>query len=174
MAGVSEAHPADRPGPLLAACRGVALLGGALLVLTSLLTTASVLKRWAVNDSIRGDFELVQIGAGLAVLAFLPFGTMQRANILVDTFTLWLPRRLQEAMDGFWNLVWAAVALVLAERMLVGARETLVSNTETMVLGLPTWWAVGLGALAFALTGLAALRWAWNLFGGRGETRPDG
>ncbi len=168
---MSLSHPGDRPGPLHAACRGAALLGGATLVATSLLTTASVLKRWAVNDPIRGDFELIQIGAGLAVLGFFAYGTMQRANIIVDTFTGWLPRRVQDAMDAIWNLIWAAVTLILAERAFIGARETLTSNTQTMVLGLPTWWAVALGALCFALTGLAALRWGWRLFHPRGSRR---
>lgn len=134
-----------------------------MLLATAALTTASVLKRWAVNDPIRGDFELIQIGSGLAVLGFFAYGTMQRANIFVDTFTGWLPRRVQDAMDAAWNLVWAAMMLAMAERMVIGAGDMLRTNTQTMVLGLPTWWAVGLGAAAFALTGLAALFWGWRL-----------
>ncbi|WP_426957116.1 TRAP transporter small permease [Muricoccus radiodurans] len=166
---MSEASAGGRPGPILRACRAAALIGGALLIATSLLTTVSVLKRWAVNDPIRGDFELVSLGSGVAVLALLAYGTAQRTNIMVDTFTTWLPRRVQLAMDGFWNLVWGVVAIVLAERMVLGAQETLTSHTQTMVLGLPTWWAVGIGVLAFALTGLAALAWAFRLFGGRAD-----
>lgn len=164
MSGARAEAPS---GLLFRTCRAAALAGGALLVATSLLTTASVLKRWAVNDPIRGDFELVSIGAGVAVLALFAYGTAQRANIIVDSFTGWLPPRTQDAMDGIWNLVWAAVTLVLAERMLVGARETFATNTQTMVLGLPTWWAVGIGALAFLLSGLAALRWTLRLIGRR-------
>ena len=58
--------------------------------------------------------------------------------------------------------------MVLAERLFVGARETLATGTTTMVLGLPTWWAVGLAALGFAATALAALYWVVRLLQGRG------
>ena len=54
----------------------------------------------------------------------------------------------------------------LAERLLVGARETLASGTVTMVIGLSTWWAIGIGALCFAATALAALAWTWRLLRG--------
>jgi TRAP-type C4-dicarboxylate transport system permease small subunit len=87
---------------------------------------------------------------------------------VVDTFTGWLPRRVAGAVDAFWMLVWAAAAALLAERLFQGARETLGSGTTTMVLGLPTWWAVGLGALAFAATALAALAWVPRLARGEG------
>lgn len=151
-----------RLGTALALAGGVALLGIALL------TTVSVLKRWLTSQPVPGDFELVSIGSGLAVLGFLAYGTLMRTNIMVDTFTTWLPRRAQQAMDAFWTLVWAGVAAVLAERLWVGAGETLRTGTTTMVLGLPTWWAVGLGALGFAATALAALYWVVRLLRGQG------
>ena len=57
---------------------------------------------------------------------------------------------------------------MLAERLFVGARETWRTGTTTMVLGLPTWWAIGLGALAFAATAVAALYWTVRFARGRG------
>jgi TRAP-type C4-dicarboxylate transport system permease small subunit len=101
-------------------------------------------------------------------MGFLAYGTVTRSNILVDSFTGWLPRRVNEMIDAVWMLVWAAVAGVLAERLFVGARETWRTGTTTMVLGLPTWWAIGLGALAFAATALAALYWVVRFLRGRG------
>ena len=79
-----------------------------------------------------------------------------------------MPRRVAGAVDAFWALAWAATAALLAERLLRGALDTLGSGTTTMVLGLPTWWAVGLGALAFAAAALAALAWVPRLFRGEG------
>ena len=149
-------------------CGLLALGGGAVLLGIALLTCWSVAQRWLTSRPVPGDFELVSIGSGVAVLGFLAWGTVRRASILVDTFTGWLPRRATAAIDAFWTLVWAAAAALLAERLLQGARETLASGTTTMVLGLPTWWAVGSGALAFAATALAALAWLPRLLRGEG------
>jgi TRAP-type C4-dicarboxylate transport system permease small subunit len=155
-------------GPVATVATLLAFAGGLVLLLTALLSTTSVLRRWITYQPIPGDFELVSLGAGLGVLGVLAYGTLMRTNILVDTFTSALPRRVRAAVDAFWNLVWAVIALLLAERMAVGALETLRSGTATMVLLLPTWWAVGLGALCFAATGAAGLYWALRLARGRG------
>ncbi len=155
-------------GPVGRLAQGLAFGGGLALLGAAGLTTTSVLRRWLTNQPIPGDFELVSLGAGIAVLGFLAHGTLMRANILVDSFTTWLPRSVTARMDGVWMLVWAGVAALLAERLWVGAREMLASGTTTMVLGLPVWWAVGIGALGFLATALAALAWSWRLLRGRG------
>ena len=155
-------------GPVARLAGLFALAGGAALLATALLSTASVVRRWLTSQPIPGDFELVSLGSGLAVMGFLAYGTLLRTNILVDSFTGWLPRGVTRAMDAFWMLVWCGVAAVIAERLLLGARETLRTGTTTMVLGLPTWWAIGLGAACFAATALAALYWAVRLLQGRG------
>ncbi|GGJ01476.1 hypothetical protein GCM10011320_05450 [Neoroseomonas lacus] len=145
------------------------MAGGLMLLATAFMVAASVLMRWLASAPITGDVEMVQIGGGLAVLGFLAYGTLMRSNIFVDSFTTWLPRRVTQAIDGFWNLVWGVTALVLAERMAVGATEALGNGSTTMgLLGIPIWWAIGIGALCFAVTGLMALTWAERLARGRG------
>jgi TRAP-type C4-dicarboxylate transport system permease small subunit len=166
--GDSVSTPAPPRGATARAGAALALAGGAVLLGIALLTCWSVAQRWVTAQPVPGDFELVSLGSGLAVLGFLAWGTVRRASIVVDTFTAWLPRRAAGAVDAFWMLVWAAVAALLAERLLRGALDTLRSGTTTMVLGLPTWWAVGLGALAFAATALAALAWLPRLWRGEG------
>ncbi|MBO1076285.1 TRAP transporter small permease subunit [Roseomonas marmotae] len=144
------------------------MAGGVILLLAAGLSTASVLRRWLTSQSIPGDFELISIGSGLGAFGFLAYGTLARSNILVDTATTWLPRRVNRAIDGFWTLIWAVVLLVLAERMAQGALETLRSGTTTMVLGLSTWWAIGIGAACLGATALVALRWVGWLWRGQG------
>lgn len=136
---------------------GLALAGGATLLLTAAITTWSVLQRWIVGQPLPGDFEIAAIGAGIAVAGFLAMGTLRGANILVDTFTSWLPPRATRAIDAFWALVWAAVAAILAWRLILGALETRANGTNTLVLAVPTWWAVGLCAIGFAATVATAI-----------------
>ncbi len=149
--------------------RALAFLGGAALLTGATITTVSVMLRWATSQPIRGDFEMVSIASGLGVVGFIAYGTMVRANILVDSFTSWLPPRITAVMDAFWTLVWAAVAIWLTERLAVGALDTWRSGTRTIgLLAIPYWWAVAIGALCFAAAGLAALWWIPRLLRGHG------
>jgi TRAP-type C4-dicarboxylate transport system permease small subunit len=152
--------------PLLA--RALAFLGGASLLVAACVTTVSVVLRWLTSQPIRGDFEIVSIASGVGVLGFLAHGTLMRSNILVDSFTTWLPRRVTGVIDAFWMLVWAGLALWIAERLVLGAWDSWRSGTRTIgLLALPYWWAIGLGALCFAATALAALWWLPRLVRGR-------
>jgi len=170
--GAAEAVPAPNAaprGPVARLATGFAIAGGMALLGVAFLVTTSVLLRWVAGQPVQGDIEMVQLGGGLAVLGFLAHGTIMRANIFVDSFTGWLPRRVNQAIDAFWNLVWGVVALVLAERMAVGAMEAASSRTTTIgLLAVPIWWAIALGAACFAATGLAALYWVQRLARGRG------
>jgi len=161
-------HGQDEGGWIGWLIRLTAFAGGVALLAGALLTTVSVVLRWSVSQPIPGDFEMVAIAAGLAVSGFLGWGTLRRSNILVDSLTSFLPARVTGAMDGIWMLVWAAIAFLLAERMAIGAIETLRSGTTTMVLLLPTWWAVALGAFGLLVVVPAALLWAWRMMLGRG------
>lgn len=137
----------DRAGTALA------YTGGAILVAVALLVTASVLRRWLNGDPIPGDFDLVEVGIALASFAFLPLCALRRGNILIDSFTTRLPQRVQRSLDGFWGLVYAVVAAVLAWRLLLGGLDTVHSGTTSMMLGLPVGW--GMVACSFALGFLA-------------------
>jgi len=133
-------------------------MGGGVLLATALLTVVSVLLRWTTSQPVRGDFELVSLGSGVAVLCFLAWGSVTRSNILVDSFTTWLPARVNAIVDAFWSLVWAATTLLIAERMWQGMFDTWRNGMRTIgLLALPYWWAIGLGAFCFGLTGIAAL-----------------
>jgi TRAP-type C4-dicarboxylate transport system permease small subunit len=148
--------------------RALAFLGGASLLVAACVTTVSVLLRWLTSQPIRGDFEIVSIASGVGVHGFLAYGTLMRSNILVDSFTTWLPRRVTGVIDAAWMLVWAVVTLWIAERLVLGAWDSWRSGTRTIgLLALPYWWAIGIGALCFAATGLAALWWLPRLVRGR-------
>ncbi len=134
-----------------------AVAGGIVLLAAGLLTCASVLRRWLDGRAIRGDFELVSLASAIALFAAFAFAAARGANVAVTSFTAWLPRRLQSAIDTIWLLLWAGVCFLLAERLFVTASELHATGTVTMALGMSTWWVAAIGAVAFALAGLAAL-----------------
>ena len=93
MTGSSlDAPPPQGAVPMLT--RALAFLGGAALLFAGCVTTLSVLLRWTTDHPVRGDFEIVSIAAGVGVAGFLAHGTLMRTNIIVDTFTTWLPARV--------------------------------------------------------------------------------
>jgi TRAP-type C4-dicarboxylate transport system permease small subunit len=150
-------------GLLGAATRGLAIAGGLLLMATAGLVTVSVLMRWLMASSVRGDIELVQIATALAVFAFLPICQAVRGNIVVDTFTNWLPAPARAGLDALWDLVYAATAMIIAWRLAVGAADTIRSHTVSMMLGLPTGWAIAACALMAVLLAIVSVATAWRL-----------
>jgi TRAP-type C4-dicarboxylate transport system permease small subunit len=144
----------------------LAVLGGLLVLSAALLVCISVGLRWATNDSVPGDFEFVQIAVALSAFAFLPFCQAKRGNIFVDTFTARLPVGLRNALDAFWDTVYAGSAALIAWRLAVGAGETIANQTTTMVSGLPIGWAIALAAvmagLLTAVAGLTAVERLWR------------
>jgi TRAP-type C4-dicarboxylate transport system permease small subunit len=136
-------HPAAPPlpehSPVARVARALAIVGGLLSVATALLVTTSVTLRWLGLGSINGDFELVQIGVALSVFCFLPLTQARRGNIMVDTFTAWLPLRVQRAMDAFWDFVYAGFMALTAWCLMNGARDALASGLTSAMLGLNLW-----------------------------------
>jgi TRAP-type C4-dicarboxylate transport system permease small subunit len=158
-----ERHAGRMVGRL---ARWTALLGGALSVLIALAVTASVLKRWITGGGIDGDFELVQIGTAVAAFAFLPYCQARRGNIVVDTFTNALPARARAGLDALWDLVLAGLTGLIAWRLAVGAEEAFRTHTTSMVLGVPTGYAVAASAVLLALLALTAVATAWTAIRG--------
>ena len=151
MTSDHEGAPATAGRPLLRWTGALAVAGSLVVIGVASLVTWSVALRWVTSSGLSGDFELVQIGTALGVFAFLPFCQARRGNVAVDTFTTWLPHRAQVALDALWDLVYAAAAGVIAWRLAEGASDTLSSGTTSMVLGLPTGYAIAACAAMAAI-----------------------
>ena len=158
----ADASPVnDRP--LVRWTRPLAIAGGLLMLAVSLVVVASVLMRWLINTSITGDIELVQIATALAVFSFLPLCQAARGNIVVDTFTARLPLRLRNGLDALWDVVYAVMMGIIAWRLVIGAWDTIRSNTVSMMLSLPIGWAIAACAAMAAFLALVAMATAAGL-----------
>lgn len=129
--------------------RGFALVGGALLVGITGLSVASVAGRSLLGRPVTGDFELVQVGCGAAIAAFLPWCQLRRGNIIVDFFTARASGRVQAALDAFGALLLALVMGVLAWRTLAGMLTVKAAGEVSMIVGFPTW--IGYAAIVPSL-----------------------
>ena len=83
----------------------------------------------------------------------------------VDTFTTMLPRRAQNVLDGAWDIVYGAIALVLAWRMALGAQDQFIAKTTLMIRPWPTWGAVAACAALMAALGVVSLAVGFRMIG---------
>lgn len=141
-------------GVLGGLARAFAFGGGALLVVITGMSVASIVGRTVLGRPVPGDFELVQVGCAAAIAAFLPYCQLQRGNIIVDFFTTRAPQRVQGALDAFGALLLAAVMALLAWRAAAGMLTMKAAGEVSMIVGFPLW--VGYAAIVPSLA-LAAL-----------------
>ncbi len=154
MSELGEAHtrPADPVGRVLfAVTRIFALLGGLVLCSMALLTTVSVIGRFFFNAPVLGDFELIAIGTGVAVFAFLPYCHLVRENVLVDFFLSAAPFRVKTFFDIVANFVYGFIITIMTWRLSLGGMDLYRYDQMTMVLEIPRWWTFPAALLCLVL-----------------------
>lgn len=139
----------------------LAAFGGLVALGVGVMITASVLRRWLFDQPVPGDFELAQMMTAVAVFAFLPLCQLRRANIMVDFFTAGASPRVRAALDLVACLLFALFAGLVFEGTLRGAGDAFRSATTTMVLGVPTGYAMSLGTLCSFWLLVVSLYTAW-------------
>lgn len=146
----------DRFMRLLAAF--LAILGGLALIAIILTTVVSVSGRallWIGLSPIRGDFELVELGTGFAVFAFLPWVQINRQHASVEILTMQLSGRINRLIDMAADLLMFAVAVLLTWKHWEGTLDKLAYGETTFIIQYPIWWAYAsglVGAAGFVLT----------------------
>ena len=138
-------------------CRGLALVGGLLLLGVASVTAFSVTGRYLFNSPLSGDSEILRMFTAMAVALFMPHCQLAKGHVIVDVFTSGLPARARMALDEAGTVLLAAVAAIVAWRMFIGATELRQYRDQTMVLRIPTWWAFTVIVPAMALLAVASL-----------------
>jgi TRAP-type C4-dicarboxylate transport system permease small subunit len=157
--------------------RIMALIGGLVLISLVVLTCISVLGRglntFGHSDLLSalsahlakaligtgigplpGDFELVEAGIAFAIFAFLPICQLHGGHATVDVFASFLPRGVNRFLVTFWEVVLAAVIVLITWRLYAGMRSKLDYGETTLLLQFPVWWAY---AASFAAATIASL-----------------
>jgi TRAP-type C4-dicarboxylate transport system permease small subunit len=144
-------------GLLAGLARAFAFAGSALLVVITGMSVVSIAGRALLGVPVPGDFELVQVGCGAAIAAFLPYCQLQRGNIIVDFFTTRASPRVQGALDAVGAVLVAVVLALLAWRAAAGMVAVRAAGEVSMIVGFPIW--IGYAAIvpSLALGVLVAL-----------------
>lgn len=164
-------HPEEPPHSpfglrLLGVSRGLAYLGGTIMILLIAMSLISVVFRKLFSMPVPGDLELMQMGAAVAAAMFFPWCQINDAHVRVDFFTTRLPPRVRAALDGIAATLTGAVMLLLTWRTSVAAIASKASGGTSLMLGLPQWTAEALivpSLFIFALTGLYIARRRFRL-----------
>jgi TRAP-type C4-dicarboxylate transport system permease small subunit len=133
------------------AARLLAILGGIVLMAITLLVVASVTGRALIGMGLApvpGDFELVELGVGIAIFFFLPWCYLRGGHATVDMLYMHVPRGMQKVVDTFSDLLMLAVWLMLTWMLWQGLQEKKEYMETTFILQMPVWWAY-----AFCLIG---------------------
>jgi TRAP-type C4-dicarboxylate transport system permease small subunit len=144
--------------------RLTALAGGLVLIALILLTTLSIIGRSLNkvfhNDffnqtltglsqfvldlgvgEINGSYELLEAGVAFAIFSFLPICQLYGSHASVDVFTSLLPRRTNRWIAAFWEVLLAAVILLIILQLYGGMERYIRNGQTTLFLQFPVWWA---------------------------------
>lgn len=161
--------------------RALAILGGAVLVVITLLVVVSIVGRAAVTVAymasaddgiffqwlssaaralvdlgagpVSGDFELVEAGTAFAVFAFLPWCQLNRGHATVDLFTSFLPDGANRVIDLVSELLMTLVITLIAWRLWAGLMDKIRYGETTFILQFPVWWGFAV-CMAAAVIGV--------------------
>jgi TRAP-type C4-dicarboxylate transport system permease small subunit len=169
-AHLSTASPPQPPSSAWLKLTGaIAISGGLLALAVASLATVSVLGRWLYSSPVEGDFEFVKMATAIAVFTYLPFTQARRANVVVDSFTGWLPQRGRDLLDALWDLVYAGMMGFCAWCLFYGTFDSVRSGETTMQLQIPLWPSIALSLVLCAFLALTAVATAWALLRRNGD-----
>lgn len=121
-----------------------AIVGGIVLVALTLMVVTSVAGRAMIGiglGPVPGDFELVEVGVGIAIFFFLPWCYLRGGHATVDLLYMHMPRWFQKGIDLVSDVVMLLVWLVLTLKLWEGLLEKKEYMETTFILQMPVWWA---------------------------------
>lgn len=147
-------------GPI---CQGFALAGGLVLVALVTMSLISLVGRKLFAAPIRGDMELMEMGAAIAIAAFLPLCELRGKHIKADAFTLLAPVRVNRRLDIISHALMFIAAAVLTWRTFLQMLDNMTYGDVSTLLSVPMWIPMMLLTPSLALLALAALARVFDL-----------
>jgi TRAP-type C4-dicarboxylate transport system permease small subunit len=113
------------------------------------------------------------MATAVAIFAYLPYTQARRGNIMVDTFTSWLPLGGQRALDAFWDLAYAALMGYVSYCLIYGTLDAFKSGETTMQRQLVIWPSIALSTALCILLALTSVVTAVMLLARRPARSPS-
>ncbi len=146
---------------LFLACQGFALAGGLVLLALINMSLISIIGRKLFATPIRGDIELMEMGAAVAIATFLPLCELRGTHIKVDAFTMKMSAGVQRSLDACGHLLCLLAALILAWRTGLQLFDNLEYGDVSTLLSIPMWIPLLLIVPSLILLALAS---AYRIF----------
>lgn len=154
--------------------RLTAYAGGLVLLALVVMTCISIVGR-TLNEvglkPIPGDFEIIEIGIGFAIFAFLPWCQIKRGHATVDLLQARFGRRLNAVIDLISDLLMFVAAALIGWRLWQGMLDKKSYAETTFILQFPVWVAYAAALVGAAVYVAVSLYCVWRsgraLTGGR-------
>jgi TRAP-type C4-dicarboxylate transport system permease small subunit len=137
--------------------RGLALVGGAFLLIATAITLVSVIGRYGFGAPVPGDYELVEITCAVGVFLFFPYTQAVNGNIAAEFFTAGIAKEWRRVLDIGNDVIFTLVAMLLAWRLAAGLVEKFTSGEATILIRIPLWWAYSVAVLSMFLLAIVCL-----------------
>jgi len=118
-----------------------AYVGGAIIFGIVMVNVYSIVGLVLFRRPFPGVYEIVQVGAAVAMFMFLPYCQMTGSNVTADVFTTRLRRGTVVWLGGLGALLGLAFALFLLWRMGHGLNDVYVYRETTAIYQFPIWVA---------------------------------
>lgn len=122
-------------------CEIWALIGGAVLLAVVLVNAYSIVSDILFTKPFPGDFEITEIGIGIAAFCFLPYCQITGSNVSADIFTAGASRGAIAIMAMFASIVAIAFSIFMLWRMSDGLLGYIEYEEVTGILSFPIWIA---------------------------------
>ncbi len=134
-----------------------ALGGGVVILGIVAVNVVSVASAALFQRPVPGVYEIVQIGAAVAMFMALPFCQMTGSNVTADIFTSGLKAKTVAWLGGVGALFGLALGVFLFWRMSYGLEDVYVYRETTAIYQFPIWYAYVPTLASLALFVLATL-----------------
>lgn len=143
--------------------RMLAIAGGVVLLAMVAMIVISIIGRALLSIGLRpitGDYELVSIGMGFAVFAFMPWAHLTRSHALVSLVTDSFGVRVNSWILVITDVMMVAASWFIAWRLYLGMMDKFAYRETTLLLRFPLSWAYAMGlvgAVALAVVAIYVL-----------------